>query len=65
VQLALSIKHQVSLNGDPQPFYLLENFCRKVKLKFENLKKEVILREKIVNNSTILKNLHHIRYQSF
>jgi hypothetical protein len=42
----------VSLNGHPQPFYLLEKFRRKVKLKIE---KEVILREKIVNNNTIEK----------
>jgi hypothetical protein len=36
----LSIKHQVSLNGHPQPFYLLEKFRSKVKLKIEKLKKK-------------------------
>jgi len=36
----LSIKHQVILNGYPQPFYLLEKFRKKVKLKIENLKKK-------------------------
>jgi hypothetical protein len=29
----------VSLNGYPQPFYLMEKFRRKVKLKIEKLKK--------------------------